>query len=751
MPDAIPSPPPGYKLDTPIPPPPAGYKLDSPEAEQKPQSAIRRIGQAAKTIGQQTAVQGAGMAPLAAGAGAGAGIGGVVGGPPGALIGGALGAGIGGLAIPAFEYAASKIVGLERPEPTYSEAGKSAAVGAAGQMGLPIAIKAGLPILESIFSIKPGLTAATEAGTAAETANVEAEKTAQESAAKLQTKQGDIRAEQVQKLKSEIVKAQTEHAGAVADAEKQITTAKEQLFVNRMRDAEQARTAAAEQIGQKQAQRTIDKTSAQLTAEEAQGTEARAAARSNAVNPVFDASARFHEEVGAKFEPYIGKIKDDPVAPNAIESIGGRLTGVERTLEERGQRIESPELRKIITQISGGVATELPETLEVGGRSLSDIRKENPSAAARIEAQLKASKAASPENMTYGQLWGLRARANRVLSAAKNPADRWAAREVVDEINNAIPGVPAEIRQQYAYERTMAKGILGKVANAQNPQEVGQAIFGSKNAPESAEVPLTVIRFTRQYAPEQMDGLRQAFADRYLGNKMDANDLGKLNPNVLKELYGNNADSVIRILGPEGNVKQASWNQLIQTDPEAKTMLTKAIQDGMTKQSNLELQEAVANGEKALRELPPKYEYVRQAFARAKTAPQKLSVLAEKAPQPEQVDIPAAMKEAFKKGVRQVPRVERYGRYYLGFRTAFALAGGEGMVAQHPGVALVAGLMLGGRAGVRTLLGTELGATVAMKLLDIPATKANVGSFGRGLAALLSTTLIHHMNDNPTP
>jgi hypothetical protein len=115
-------------------------------------------GQIAKEAGQNVAVQGAGMAPIIAGAetgallgaGGGLGVGDIVTVPLGAMAG----AGLGAMASPTARYYMGKLVGSKQPEPTVKEANYEGTVGAAteGMSGPASVISGGIvnPIFDSL-------------------------------------------------------------------------------------------------------------------------------------------------------------------------------------------------------------------------------------------------------------------------------------------------------------------------------------------------------------------------------------------------------------------------------------------------------------------------------------------------------------------------------------------------------------------------------------------------------------------------
>lgn len=704
---------------------------------------IKRIG---KIIGRHTVEQAAGAAPIAAGAEMGAGLG-SLGGPAAPItvpLGGLIGGAIGALAAPTAQNLAGRAVGLPESKPTWDEALSTARTNAEFQMGVPIVGE--LP--ETLVEGALGIRGAGQMIREGRVAGAEARENLAAKQTDIAAKQADIRADIARTRAGIASEALEKHAKVISEADAAVDTATKQLRESVQRDVAKAMPDAAQDVSQAKVEQMIGKTRRQFQIEAAQPYEQRASALSASTTPYFDASAKFHEEVGSKFDPYIEKIKTQAIPPAGLANLDNTVASITKTVEERGQRIESADLRNILDTLK----TKEPEVQDPSARATkTDLgRKLDPSNPkdARIIKQMREQGflgvSENEQPTTYGQLWGMRGRANRILAGARNPADRNAAREIVGAIDDQIPNIPPEIRNQYGFERKISRPLFGKIATARNPQEVGEALFGSKSSPEPAEVPLQIIRFTKQYAPEQMDGIRQAFADRYVGNQMDANDLGKMNPQVLKELYGDKSDSVLRLLGPEGDVKQAGWGLLISQDPAAKQTLKEAIQSSVAKQRNIALRQTIQDGKDALASAGPKYATVRQALDAAKTPEKQLEILARDLPEPDQV-----AKENLK-GLR-AGRYEGYMARRLVFMSMLATSGAYSYLFRKPEVLAATiglGLGLGARGMARSALGTESGAELYMKALDMKPTPENAAAFGRVVGSLATAAIVAHSRRN---
>jgi len=703
---------------------PKDVKIPEAPAE-SPGQKVRRIG---GMVARGTVKTAAATAPIVAGAEMGASLGTAVAPGPGTLVGGVIGAGIGGLAAPASEYMAQRAIGEKAEPPTFGEAKTSAGVAAMTQGVAPIMEKMAEPFVEGVLGISGAgkLLREGEAKTGTEATELAEKQTA------LQAERTAIKTEAARK-------ALQEHADTIKKADDAADAARQKLRQSISTHLETLRPKAAEEVGASAAEKMISKTPAQFGRQEAQPFERQSLALADSNGAVFDALDKFHKEVGAKFEPYIGKIKDDPLSPKTRENLGGEVARIKQTLEQRGQRISSSDLSRVMDEVAAKDKA-YPE---------HEPNVDIPESVARANARMRAAYEAENPPSTFGQLWGQRGRANSILASTKNPADRWAARELVSAIDDEIPGVPAEIRQQYGFERRISRSVVADVAKARNPQEVGEAIFGSKAKPEPAAVPLSIISFTKRFAPERMDGLRQAFADRYLGNQMDANDLGKLNPQVLKELYGDASDDVIRLLGPEGNVKARSWGELIKSDPNVAKNLEQGVRDAMLKQQNLTAQQALVEGKAALKELGPKYAYVQKKVDAADLPEAKLKILAQELP-----DIQAGGKEALQKGLG-AGGFERYLARRLMFMSMFALTGGMyGALFKKPvmlSAAIAVGAGLAGRSLMRTALTSESGASLYMKALSMRPSPETAQAFGRVAGSIVAGGIVDHIRNEPPP
>ena len=558
MPD-IPPPPPGFHPapESSIPPPPPGFRPITPGDFVTGKGEAARIGTAAaegtKRLGRalSTPEQVLRTVPPVAMQAAGAIGGGYVGGEAGAAAGGAAASvltdyydrflnrmyGVPNAPVSLGHETASAVLGGLTAE---APAGAEAITGLRGarKIATEAAAKAGTEQTEVMGKIAQRQAEAGETLTAAKSS----------AAAALTAKKSDV---------AEDVLAKS--AKATQDIQKVIDDQKAKLSQFKAGELEKARQQAVPQIATKQIQGMTGKNAQQLAKQEAmQNGPEFARVRAASMGPVFEGAQQYHEETGNLFEPYIGKHASEELKPDDIAKIASKIDGIKQIASERGQNISDPELNKIFDRIE--LAGEKP-VVSFGKRTAASNDE-----VAKLQARLEAEAAAGPTKpLTVGEAWGLRSRLGKVLAKSNNPAVRLAAHEAMEPITDAMPEVPAEVRQQYATQRSLfPPKLMREVAGARNPAEIGAAIFGTPTTPEPAQVALNLIR--RAKTPEAQEGLRTAFADNWLNKPHNPEDINRFNPEVIKSLYGKNADAVFKLLGPEGNFKSASWTKLLATD-----------------------------------------------------------------------------------------------------------------------------------------------------------------------------------------
>ena len=691
-----------------------------------------------------------------------------------------------------------KAFGREGEPLTATNIGRSAAIGAITGAAAP-ALEAGAGLRGARKMVGASQEEATEQAQKLAThqaeirsdvagRQTEANAKAQAAGQKLQQRQEAIRQDIATKRQNLAQSTAADHERAVADIQEKLAKNRRDLSQAHANAIENARPEIAQRAATRQAAKMVGKTSAELQAQEAQPYEQRSSALAYTKDPYFDAALKFHQEVGQKFEPYIGKVKDNPIPADTMDSVRQEVGGIGDTIAQRGLRIQSSELNKMLGDLGGAPAAVAPNgpSIDLGtssseflrkqgisesvgdtahaqmvlqdhGWSLGDIRK-LPKGQLTIEAQkILNQNASAAGGRTYGQLWGYRSRANRILASSKNPADRWAADQLVTKLTDVLPNVPPEVRQQYAFERGLMRDVTREVAGARTPREVGDALFNSG----TAEAPLQVIRFTKRFAPEKLGGIKEAFADWFIGKGGNPDQLAKLNPAVVRELYGKEADPILRLLGPEGSAKERSVEQLISASPETRQEFDDVWNTEMTRHENISRRQAISQGEQALRQLGSKYDSVKRALANAKTPEAKLQVLRQALPQPEQVQPtkaeakvlaqrPTTPHEAARKTLESgIPpaRMERYAQHRMAFDSLIALTSGAGVIAKHPYVGAGIGAGLGLRLGVRWALTTPRGAELYLRLLE----SSKPALIAKGLAGMAASVATSTAREQFTP
>lgn len=568
----------------------------------------------------------------------------------------------------------------------------------------------------------------------------------------------------LEKKIAETEQAQTEKTGTVrrvagqkalakanqtsADLQSEVAANRLKLRESTRKQLEQQRGEAAQRVGTEKVQGMLGKTPQQLQQQEATVGPKFAAMRAKALGPVFDGARQYHEEVGKLFEPYIGPRKAEQITGEALDNLGAKIEDIKGFATQHGQNLSDTELTRIFSRIDEAAN---PPSLDV-----SEILKGRKAVALsnadweKIEAAREA-KTAAVKPLTVGELWGYRSRLGQVLSKSNNPAVRLAAHEAMDTITEMMPDIPATVKQQYGTQRVQfPPRLMREVATARNPGEVGAAIFGSPTTPEPAGIALNLI--DRAKTPEAQDGLRAAFADNWLSKTHNPDDILRYNPAVLKDLYGEDAKNVIRLFGPEGTIKSASWQKLIAASPQAKADFDQAYRAALTSAQAQQYQQAIVEGTNALKRLD-KYGEVREAIENAKVPEDKVAILkqkfAELGPTEKQADTLAKQRQDIKeaataaltKGIMP-QRMERYAEHRLAFDALIGAAGGSGLLMRNPQIAVAAGALIGPRAAIRMALKQPAIARAYVNALALDATPSNAKSMGKiigqltGLAAL---------------
>lgn len=595
-----------------------------------------------------------------------------------------------------------------------------------------------------------GLNAAEKVATGAAAKAGEAQTEAKAALTAEQTRVAGVKAEAKPQMAREAmgkVAADSEKIQANIDANK----AKLREHIGKQLEAKRGETAT--QVGTQATQQMIGKTPQQLAQQEATSGPAFARIRAEAQAPVFEGARAYHDEVGKLYEPYIGPHQNEQLSFDQLKQLQTTMEGIRNRVSERGQTITNTDLNRIMGGFEDAQPdVQIDELLRKSGWSVKHIKDASVGEKQlAIKMNLREG-VLKPEDVqvkmpTIGELWGMRGRASRVLATSNNPSDRLAAHEITDALTELMPDIPDKVRQQYAAERSQfPPAVMRQVAQARNPGEVGAAIFGSPTSPEPAQVALNLIR--RAKTPEAQEGLRTAFADNWLSKPHNPDDIGRYNPAVIKGLFGKDSDAVFKILGTEGSIKSASWQKLIASSPQAKASFDAAYEEAIRSQRGKMLQQAISEGEQALRAQPDKYGAALKALKEAKDPANKLQVLEQalaKLPDPKD----AAVEALGKRGVVPDSRLERAVLMGLGFRAMYAAAGSGGALMKHPELALGLGGLIGGRAVVRLALSQPTIARAFVNTLDLSANPANAASMGKIIGQMTSAAALQYVKENP--
>lgn len=601
--------------------------------------------------------------------------------------------------------------------------------------------------------VAPALVSASGAHGAAQAARGAIDE-ATSTAASLVNQKADIKAEQTANIEKAGTDANATSEAAIKKVKDQVAADEGKRKTQVMSGVEGQREDIATAEAKRRTEGMLGKTPGQFVASEANPDFAQVAqARASAQAPFFDSARAMHEEVGAKFEPYLGPVRNNPVDAVGLDGLRGRIADVENWAQQNGQNINDPTLKKIFDEVKGSGKDEnaLNAALIDQGIPAGAVAKMTPEGklnyAKQAVQQGFMDKSVLPdENLTQGRLWGLRAQANKVLATSNNSAVRYAAHQFVDDVTEQLPNVPQAVRNQYSTERSLFPPALArKVAQARNPQEVGEAIFGSKSDdPTPAQVPLNIIR--RATTPEAQEGLKTAFADRYLGNNMTPDDLSKMNYNVVKALYGPDAKSVYALLGADGKVKSAPWEAILQHSPEAQKAFSDAWTQSIQSDQAQATQKAIIQGKQLLAEFPASAERSRiQAQLDAAVLPaDKLKILETQIPDPRDAGVQAVMK-------LQPARIERITAMRASMiGLGFSLGGYRYLQNSPVGQVLLgsAGALIGGRAALRYALTKPGIAGAFVDVLSNPATVRNAATLGRFLAGTTQGALLQGAKAN---
>jgi hypothetical protein len=502
---------------------PSGFKIVGPDEWRKSYaarssvasepSALSKVGGAAKYIGQKTAVEGAGLAPVIGGGAMGAELG-ALGGPAAPItvpLGALIGAAAGGFASPAAEHAASTMVGLPSRPPSFQQAAQGAKSGALSEMTGQIA-GAAAPLLGAV---KRAFTGEADIG-----------KTADEAAAKATA---ENTAEQ-QKLDAAATKeslAQKRASAQAAEAKGQANLGERTGLYDKVVATRQA-TLDAQSAAQQQADQTVAKAREKLTKDIEP--EARAETiKSTLVPPSGQATLEQGPERIARGEQFremtLGPLerwrsdwaarRDTAIAPMGdvqVDAVPLR----ENVAKERQQWGDvnppySPRVNALLNKVSTEAKPPTDdELLNFAGYKPEETELWKPEYKATVAKQFRGTwdEQHQAQNPTVRELLGWQSEANKIARASKG-ADRTAALKVVRGVDDtlssvevpSLKGINAEYRDHRAH---FPYAFEDAVQGAARPVDAAKQIFGSEER---------VRDLMKLGTPEEQRHLRTLFSD----------------------------------------------------------------------------------------------------------------------------------------------------------------------------------------------------------------------------------------------
>lgn len=500
---------------------------------------------------------------------------------------------------------------------------------------------------------------------------------------------------------------------------------------------EGARPDAASGQAERIMDRMLNKSPAAAAAERAQPDAQVAPRVAQAKRTFFDSLDEIRQARQAPFEKALDPIRDTPVPPDemaGIQKAVGDITGTP------GLNIRSSELKKAFQRISDSGSSDLPDVLTsnkggVGAASNDQIAKLN----ARLKAEAGGE---STTHLTYGELQRQKNDAWRVIKSSNDPEERAAAHQFADkadDILSAAAPVKQSVKDSYAlYKSGFNPSLTRQIAKARTPGEVGKAIFSQ---PEP--VTLQVIDSAAK-SPSALKQLQGAFADHVRESDTGADKLVKqTNPAVLRKLYGDDAEPLIRLAGPDMNVKAATWGRMIQASPEGRQAFNKAMRDTVDSEKMKEARVALQAGLKAAEDLPKtQHDAVMRAVNAVKVPEQQLAILEKALPDPNKTAVDAVQNDL---------RSNHWQRWAIhhGAWMALGALGGVGGYASGNKEMEYAGLgMLALPVATQALLKSSPGLAKAfVKTLDLPANRFSTMTMGKTIARILTTQAISQAGD----
>lgn len=487
----------------------------------KNQQQSPSIGQLAKMGGQNIAVQGAGLAPIVAGAELGGELG--AGGGPFAEVtvplGAMAGAGIGAMTSPAARYYMGKLVGSEQPEPTVKESNYEAKIAALTEEFGPIASRWSSEAVDAVYDALVGRSQLAEAGTkaaqAAEQQNVAAKEKLDTAATREAERQKSAAADAAEKTGQANLAERTKAAESAAAKQTEFQQAHEEAKQRADADFQKQAGKLQQGIVPEAREETITGTLGKTPEQTRAARFAENAPQKQAAlrDIIFQKSNEAGNEFSKEYEDVIGPVADKPIQMTATAQKAQELENQAKA----GNWALSPSTQRLLAESKGMSRTEGKFDPREFGYTAKQWAKKSPTEQQQIikmagKMTQTGGTAAALEHTTIGQARGLNSKWG-AQSAGSESFDGLVAREmreaVLKDLDNA--GIPRlkELNNRYRAFRNGGLGdydFLGKVSQPKGGElhNISNDIFGN---------PQRGSDFVKRLNPEEKAQFRDMYAD----------------------------------------------------------------------------------------------------------------------------------------------------------------------------------------------------------------------------------------------
>jgi hypothetical protein len=598
-----------------------------------------------KQAGQNVAVQGAGIAPIVAGAEGGALLG-TAGGPFDPLtvpIGAMAGAGLGAMTSPTARYYMGKLVGSKQPEPTMAEANYEGKIGAAtegfGPIAGNIAGSASNAIVDSLVGKSELGQVGTDAAQATEQANLADKQKLQDAATTEATKQKTATAEAAEKQGQKNLAERADASQKALQKQESFERTHEQAKADANTDFQKAQGKLQEGIVPEARQETVagtlGKTEEQTRASrfDPNFAQTEAAKRNIIIAKSNEAGNEFHKE----YEDARGQFGDKPAK---LTNTASKAAELEAAAAKNNWKL-SPSTLKLLDESKGMASPKeaAPSPMALGfkpkqWRAMSPAEQqlilknagnlqssvEGPGLRPGLvtvgrysESGVAPQGASAPTGPTIGQAIGLNSKWGAAVGSSES-YDGLVAKQMrealLSDLDNS--GVPRlrELNNRYRAYRNGGLGdydFLDKINNPKGGElhTVMEQIVGN---------PQRGTDFVKRLSPEEKVQFRDMYAD-YI------NTGGKINPDHAPILAGLGFKGPLT--KPEAWVyadKQAkNLDEIFATSPNARVKLQQQIEVARSEALTNLRKEIIAQGYKDANALGPTGARIKAQMDAAKT------------------------------------------------------------------------------------------------------------------------------------